>query len=119
MRALKAGDLAFRMPSAAGAPEGEVAVLFNDIAERLGELWRTNEQLRQHARQLSEQVKGLEQRNRESTNSRVELAEEAETQTSKMASADVGSPDAQSSRIVAGSRAAIQASFAVHSRPGE
>ncbi len=78
LRALKAGDLAFRMPSAADAPEGEVAVLFNDIAGRHGELWRTNEQLRQHARQLSEQVKGLEQRVRESTSSRAELEQEAE-----------------------------------------
>jgi len=78
LRALKAGDLAVRMPTAAGAPEGEVAVLFNDIAERQGELWRTNEQLRQHARQLSEQVKGLEQRARESTTSRAALEQEAE-----------------------------------------
>jgi signal transduction histidine kinase/CheY-like chemotaxis protein len=78
LRALKEGDLAARMPSAPDAPEGEVAVLFNDIAERQGELWRTNEQLRQHARQLSEQVKELEQRCRESTDSRAALEQETE-----------------------------------------
>ena len=66
------------MPTPAGAPEGEVAGLFNYVAERQGELWRTNEQLRLHARQLSEQVKALEQRRRESTTSKAELKEEAE-----------------------------------------
>ena len=78
LRALKEGDLAFRMPPAAGVPEGEAAGLYNHIAERQGELWRTNEQLRQHARQLSEQVKELEQRCRESTTSTAELEQEAE-----------------------------------------
>lgn len=78
LRALKEGDLTARMPTAAGAPQGEVAGLFNYVAERQGELWRTNEQLRQHARQLAEQVKALEQRRRESMTFKAELKQEAE-----------------------------------------
>ncbi|HEU4645002.1 MAG TPA: response regulator [Burkholderiales bacterium] len=66
------------MPTPAGAPQGEVAGLFNYVAERQGELWRTNEQLRQHARQLSEQVKALEQQRRESMTSKAELKQEAD-----------------------------------------
>jgi signal transduction histidine kinase/CheY-like chemotaxis protein len=81
LRALKEGDLAFRMPSAAGTPDGEVADMFNHIAERQGALWRTNEQLRQHARLLSEQLKAIEQRRRQSTTSRAEPAQEAEQLT--------------------------------------
>jgi len=78
LRALKEGDLTARMPTAAGAPQGEVAGLFNYVAERQGELWRTNEQLRQHARQLSEQVKALEQTRREGVTAKAELTQEAE-----------------------------------------
>ncbi len=78
LRALKEGDLTARMPTAPGKPQGEVAGLFNYVAERQGELWRTNEQLRHHARQLSEQVKALEHGRRESMTSKVELKQEAE-----------------------------------------
>lgn len=66
LRALREGDLAFRMPVDPGGPGGEIAEAFNAIVEM-------NVAARETASQLSEQMQQLEHKYRDSTTDRAAL----------------------------------------------
>ncbi len=87
LRALRAGDLAHRMPIEAGGLGGEIAEAFNDIVESQVATRETVRQLsqevkklgytRETVRQLSEQVKKLGYERRESAADRTALEQKA------------------------------------------